>query len=165
MQSSRLVGATMELAPLPEADQMTLIDTALAYGNHKSATKNAAELLAMLKKEVTKCWHLPLPINRLHEIPGLVLGPLGLVEQTTIDEEGNNIAKLRVTHDQSFMYNLELIPFVNAWVIEESLSVCVYGFILRQLLHKIIALCIHYQTAAIFISKFDFKSAYRRLHL
>ena len=91
----------MELAPLSETDQTTLIATALTYGNHKSATKNAAELLAMLKKEVSKGWHLPLPINRLDEIPGLVLGPLGLVEQTTIDEEGNNITSRSHTTSSS----------------------------------------------------------------
>ena len=155
----------MELAPLSEMDQTTLIDTALAYGDHKLATKNAMELLTMLKKEVTKGWHLPLPINQLHEIPGLVLRQLGLVEQTTIDEDGNNIAKLRMTHDQSFSYDPELIPSVNTRVIEESLSVCVYGFTLRQLLHTIIALCQRYPNAVIFITKFDFKLAYRRLHL
>ena len=120
-----------------------------------SATKNAAELLAMLKKEVTKGWHLPLPINRLHETPGLILGPLGLVEQTTIDEEGNNTAKLRMTHNQSFAYDLELTPSVNKRVIEESLSVCVYGFTLRRLLHTIIALRKRYLNAVIFITKFD----------
>ena len=38
----------MELAPLSEMDRTTLIDTALAYGNNKLATKNAMELLAML---------------------------------------------------------------------------------------------------------------------
>ena len=130
MQHSLLVRATTILTPLPETDWITLIEAALAYGNYKSATRNAAELLAMLKKEVAKGWHLPLPINQLHEIPGLILGPLGLVEQTTIDEEGNNIAKLRMMHDQLFAYDLELIPSVNKWVIEESLSVCVYGFTL-----------------------------------
>ena len=41
MQSSLLVGATIELTPLPEMDQTTLIDTALAYGNHKSATSRS----------------------------------------------------------------------------------------------------------------------------
>ena len=155
----------MELAPLSETDQTTLIATALAYGNHKSATKNAAELLAMLRKEVSKGWHLPLPINWLHEIPGLVLGPLGLVEQTTIDEDGNNIAKLRMTHDQSFAYDLELIPSINKWVIEESLSICVYGFTLRRLLHTIIALHKCYPNAVIVITKFNYKSAYWQLHL
>ena len=49
-------------------DWTTLIDTALAYGNHKLATKNTMELLTMLKKEVTKGWHLPLLINWLHQI-------------------------------------------------------------------------------------------------
>ena len=97
--------------------------------------------------------------------PGLVLGPLGLVEQTTIDEDGNNMAKLRMMHDQSFAYDLELISSVNKWVIEESLSVCVYGFTLRRMLHTIIALRKRYPNVAIFITKFDYKSAYRRLHL
>ena len=68
-------------------------------------------------------------------------------------------------HDQSFAYDLELIPSVNKWVIEESLSVCVYGFTLRRMLHTIIALRRRYPNAVIFKTKFDFKSAYRRLHL
>ena len=66
---------------------------------------------------------------------------------------------------QSFAYDLELFPSVNKRVIEESLSACVYGFTLRQMLHTIIALRRQYPNAVIFITKFDFKLAYRRLHL
>ena len=88
-----------------------------------------------------------------------------MVEQTAIDDDGNNIAKLCMTHDQSFSYDLELIPSVNKQVIEESISVCVYGFTLRRMRHTIRTLRKWYPNAVIFITKFDFKSAYWRLHL
>ena len=65
-----------------------------------------------------------------------------------------------MTHNQSFAY----APSVSKRVIEESLSVCVYGFTLRRLLHTIIALRKRYPNAVIFITKFDYKSACRRLH-
>ena len=69
-------------------------------------------------------------INWLYKIPGLVLRPLGLVEQTTIDEEGSILEKICMMHDQLFAYELDHIPSVNQWVIEESLSVCIYRFTL-----------------------------------
>ena len=47
----------------------------------------------------------------------------------------------------------------------KSASIYLYGFTLQLMLHNIIALCIRFPTAVIFISKFDFKSAYQRLHL
>jgi len=42
----------MELQPLPEMDWVTFINKTLAYGNHMSATKNNAELLTVLNKEM-----------------------------------------------------------------------------------------------------------------
>ena len=84
----------MELKRISEKDCLTLLDEALAYGNHKSAAKYSEFLLPILHKEVAKGWHLPLPIDRLHKIPGLVVGPMGTVAQQSIDEDGNPVSKI-----------------------------------------------------------------------
>ena len=112
-------GADFFLEPIDEADRLKVLDEALEYGNHKSASKHSEALMGMLTKEVAKGWHLPLPIDRLYEIPNLIIGPMGLVEQFSIDEDGNIIPKLRMTHDQSFTYNLEDVKSVNQRVVPE----------------------------------------------
>jgi len=49
-------------------------------------------------------------------------------------------------------------------VIEDELTPCRYGFALLRFIHKIAALRAIYPAARILLSKFDFKSAYRRVH-
>ena len=158
-------GASFPLEPSSDTDRLCILERALEYGNHKSASKHSESLLGMLTKEVTKGWHLPLPIDRLWEIPGLVVGPMGLVEQFSIDEEGKIVPKLRMTHDQSFTFKLEAIKSVNQRVLRDSLSRCVFGFALRRMAHNIVATRAIYTTTPILISKLDYKSAYRRMHL
>ena len=118
-----------------------------------------------LEKEVKKGWHLPLPIDRLREIPHIIVGPMGAVPQGTINEKGEAAIKYRMTHDQSFDHDLEHIKSVNQRVLAMSLSKCVYGHALRRLAHALIALRWMFPWVAILIGKLDYKSAFRRLHL
>jgi hypothetical protein len=164
MKRSLLLGATMVLEPITDADRHTQLAAALAHGNHPSATRQAATIHAMLEAEVTKGWQLPLPIDRLFDIPGVVVAPLGLVDQHSIDGDGRAIDKNRLTHDQSFDFKLEPIRSVNQRVVKAALSACKYGFTLPRLLHIIIALRTLFPTVALLLTKWDFKSAYRRLH-
>ena len=154
----------MPLRPISDPDRLAFLDLALEYGNHKSAKKHAPTLLGMLDKEVKRGWQLPLPVDRLHEIPGVVVSPLSMVEQWTIDEAGNSTPKLRLAHDQSFDFQQEEIPSVNQRVIDDELSVTRYGFALSRFLHAIIALRMLFPGIAILLTKIDFKSAYRRVH-
>jgi hypothetical protein len=158
---SLLVGAKMPLEKLAEKSRVELLEKALEYGNHKSATSNAGVLVKMLKKEV---WHLPLPIHRLREIPKLVVGPISLVLQSTIDEEGKVVPKYRFAHDQSFRFGLDEIKSVNDRTIESKKSKCVYGFAIRRFIHTIVVTRRRHPGVSILMSKLDFKSAYRRLH-
>jgi hypothetical protein len=157
-------GATFPLEPIDEQDRQILLRTGADYGNHNSATTNATALLALLAREVEKGWHLPLPLESAQEIPGLIIGPMGLVEQNTFEETGKPLKKFRLTHDQSFDYGLEGIKSVNDRTIGSELSASVYGFALRRLLHTIIALRTTHPSCQILLTKFDFKSAYRRIH-
>jgi hypothetical protein len=163
IRRSILHGADFPLRPISEDARLIDLDDALEYGNHKSAENGASELTEMLKKEVQKGWQLPLPIDRLHEITNLILGPIGLAAQMTIDKAGNIIPKNRLTHDQSMAFSSGL-P-VNTRVIEDELTDCAYGFALRRYIHYIVDLRAKFPDTAILLSKFDFKSAYRRVHL
>jgi hypothetical protein len=165
MKNSLSCGATLVLEDIPDSDRLTLLDTAISYGNHKSAGLHSELLLPQLQQEVEKGWHLPLPIARLNEIPGLIMGPMGAVAQSSIDETGQVTNKVRMTHDQSFDYALEKVKSVNHRVTEDSLSSCQFGFALRRLIHAIIALRWIFPLEYILVGKFDYKSAFRRLHL
>jgi hypothetical protein len=66
-------GANLKLESIPETNLFTLLETTMSYGNHKSASLHAATLLPQLQKEVEKGWHLPLPSDKLREIPGMMI--------------------------------------------------------------------------------------------
>jgi hypothetical protein len=161
-RSSIANGASMPLIPIPEEDRQLDLTEAIEFGNHKSAQKEGTRVLAMLAKEVSKGWQLPLPIDSLHKIPNLVVGPLGFVTQETLDEDGNSIPKYRLTHDQSYPFQSGMS--VNTRVIDAELSNCCYGFALRRFIHKIVDIRRLFPSTPILLNKFDFKSAYRRVH-
>jgi hypothetical protein len=71
---------------IPETDRLTLLKTAMSYGNHNSASLHVTALLPQLQKEVKKGWHLPLPIDKMRNIPGMIMGPMGAVLHHSIDE-------------------------------------------------------------------------------
>ena len=156
------IGASYPLEPIAEEDRLSDLVAAIEYGNHKSARVQGAMLIGILEKEVSKGWQLPLPIDRLTEIPRCVVGPLGVAHQETIDALGQRVPKDRVTHDQSFAF--ESGRSVNNRVRTDELTPCRYGFALRRFIHLIVALRTRYPDVAILLSKFDFKSAYRRVH-
>ena len=164
MKRTLTAGAELPLEPISERDRKAIMAAALEYGNHKSAEKNAPAVISILTKEVYKGWQLPLPVQKLHKIPGVIVGPMGLVSQTSIDEHGNTIPKHRLTHDQSFNYDLENIKSVNERVRKDLLSQCVYGFALKRFIHSIVALRTEFPDTPLLMSKLDFKSAYRHVH-
>ena len=129
-------GATLPLTPLNESACLDDLREAIAYGNHKSAIRNAPRLMKILSKEVNKAWQLPLPIQHLDKIPGAIVSPLGLAKQAGIDKNGHIIPKWRVTHDQSFAFSSR--KSINDRMIKSELSPCQYGFALRHFLHTII---------------------------
>ncbi|KAI2500106.1 hypothetical protein MHU86_14373 [Fragilaria crotonensis] len=95
-------GAEFPLREISDSDRLADVRANLARGNHKSARGHEAKLISMLKDEASRGWQLPLPREAALEIKGCEVAPLGMVAQTSIDEKGNSIEKLRLTHDQSF---------------------------------------------------------------
>ena len=89
-----LRGAAFSLEPLSAELMQQDSAEAIQYGNHKSAHSNSSILFNILSSEVEKGWQLPLPIDKLGEIPApAVISPMGLANQISIDEEGNQMPK------------------------------------------------------------------------
>jgi hypothetical protein len=156
------VGAKFPLEPLD--DEARLRDLAAAHerGNHGGATRKPTALDTFFRDEVKKGWMLPLPLSKLDQIPNLCLSPVNIVEQGTIDMHGNRVKSERLTHDLSFDFGSG--KPVNARAIDEQLTPCFYGHALRRFCHYIVALRQQHPNIRIFLAKFDWKSAYRRLH-
>ncbi len=88
-----------------------------------------------------------------------------MVVQTTIDEKGEPQLKLRLTHDQSFNPKGSSGRSVNDRVDETMLTPARFGKAFSRFLYHISYLRRIKTDEPIFITKDDFKSAYRRIHL
>ena len=157
-------GVEHPLRPIPEDERLEDVKENLARGNHLSARRNEAQLLSMLQKEVQKGWQLILPREAALLIRNAILGPLGLVEQDSINELGEIISKYRLTHDQSYNVVPGTRRSVNDRVRFDSLTPCRYGCALMRLAHYVLGLRRRHPRSRILLTKVDLKSAYRRMH-
>ncbi|KAI2505693.1 hypothetical protein MHU86_8752 [Fragilaria crotonensis] len=158
-------GADFPLLPITDTDRRTDVVAALARGNHKSARGHEAKLLDMLRDEVRRGWQLPLPREAALELPNCEVAPLGITEQHTIDEDGNRVPKLRLTHDQSFNMTRGAKRSVNDRVDVSQLTPARFGRALSRLLHSVCFLRRRFPQERLLLTKVDCKSAYRRIHL
>ena len=160
--STLTFGGHYPLVPISEELAKSDLQDGIAFGNHKSAVQSKEWMMSALKKEIVRGWQLPLLTDKLHLIPGAAVAPMGNAKQTTINDSGKRIAKNRLTHNQSM--NFGSGSSINARVIEEDLSDAQYGFAFIRFVHLIVALRLKFPFARILLNKFDFKSAYRRVH-
>ena len=150
-----------------EVDDETLksdLTAMIKRGNHKSA-KTADNIKALQKtfdKEISRGWMLPITVESIMKIKNISIIPLGMVDQWSIDSNGNRIPKKRVTHDASFPAPSG--NSVNKRVIKSLLQDCIYGQALRRILHSLHNIRFHNPQSRIFMLKHDMDAAYRRLH-
>jgi hypothetical protein len=158
-------GSIWPLEPSSEQDRKLDLMQGLQFGNHKGATSKPDLLRSLCTKDVTHGYALPLPLHQIHKIPGLHLAPMNIAAQNTIDDHGRIVPKDRLTHDQSFVYQDGSGTSVNTRTRKDELAPCMFGGCLRRMLNYIAALRLKYPGERIVMSKIDFKSAYRRMHL
>ena len=106
---------------------------------------------------------MALPLNAAKHFPTAVYAPLSVIKQDTIDESGNIIPKKRLVHNLSKAGAISG-DSVNSRTNDEELESVRYGFAHKRMLHYIVATRIRYPNKIIWLSKGDFKSAYRRKH-
>jgi hypothetical protein len=157
-------GSSWPLESISEEMRMKDVKEAIEFGNHKGA-KDMPELLASLvSKDVKYGYAMAFPLSKACSIPGILFAPMNIMHQNTIDESGRIIEKERLTHDQSFKFGGSGTS-VNSRVRTEELMPCMYGACLRRLVNWACAARRKYPNTAIYASKVDVKSAYRRCHL
>ena len=156
-------GSTWPLSPIDEHDRLLDIDDALAFGNHKGANQQPELLRKLINDDVTRGFALPLPLYKIKKIPGVLIAPLNIQLQKTINERGEIIPKNRMTHDQSWKWQSG--TSVNSRVDEEQLMPCYFGQAMKRIINWAVAAQKKYPNIRILATKLDIKAAFRRCHL
>ena len=157
-------GSNWPLSPIDDKERHIDVEEALAFGNHKGARDDTPLLHSLIMDDVTQGFVLPLPLDKITRIPGIILSPMNIVRQNTIDETGKIVPKDRLTHDQSFLFSGSNTS-VNSRLDKSLLLPCQFGWVIRRMINWVVAARRKYPNRRIYATKSDFKSAYRRCHL
>jgi hypothetical protein len=155
-------GSTWPLDDLSEEQRLSDVLEAIKFGNHKGAESNPEAILKLVSKDVKHGYAVAFPLSKAHLIPGILIAPMNIMHQNTIDESGRIIEKDRLTHDQSYMFSSG--TSVNSRVRTDELLPCMYGACLRRILNWACAARAKYPGIGIYATKVDYKLAYRRCH-
>ena len=147
---------------LTEQERGKELQAQLDRGNHKLALQNLEEVRSLLSGDVRRGFVLPIRADAVVRVKGLHLQPGGMVRQLSLKADGSRQPKNRFTHDLSFSITVEDAS-VNARVDMSQHPEMVYGWCLFRLLHYIAALRVRHPGVQIFISKFDYSDAYKRI--
>ena len=86
-------GSKWPLQTLDKDDRIKDVEEALLFGNHKGAVKQQDLLVKLVTDDVIRGFALPLPLDKIAQIPGVLLAPLNIQAQNTINEHGEIIPK------------------------------------------------------------------------
>jgi hypothetical protein len=115
-------------------------------------------LLQLMLKDVHFNYCLPLPLAKAEKIPNILIAPMNIQQQNTINEYGRIIPKDCQTQDQSFKWSSRTL--VNSRVKTEELLLCMFGACIKQIVDWAVTVCRLFPNAPILASKIDFKSAF-----
>jgi hypothetical protein len=152
-------GSTWPLSPLDNINRLLDINNALAFGIHKGADQQPELLLKLVQDDIDRGFALPLPLIKIKKIPGILLAPLNIQLQKTINERGEIIPKDRLTHDQSWKWQSE--TSVNSRLDEEQLMPCYFCQALRRIINWMVAARKQYPKKWILTTKLDVKAAFQ----
>jgi hypothetical protein len=131
-------------------------------GNHKSTEKapdTAAELLA---KDVAHGFSIPVTPEIVEKVKGSMVQPLGLASQFALAEDGSRKVKNRLTQDLTFSLT-EPGMSVNSRIDMDQYPDMLYGWCISRIIHFIVSLRLAHPNKRVFISKYDYSDAYRRM--
>ncbi len=158
MEAFLLEGRKWPLVEISKNERQQDSVNALTFGNHKGALQKPVILKRLIAKEVEYGYSLCIPLSSVQSIPGLVMAPMNIMVQNTIDKFGRIIPKDRLTHNQSWKWSSG--TSINSRVLKELLRACQYSFCIRRLINWAIAARIKYPGQRILVTKIDYKSAY-----
>lgn len=88
MKSILSNGSVWPLELIDDNDQKADVDAAITFGNHKGAVLRRDELIKLVSKDVLFGYALPLPLRIAKKLPGLLIAPMNIMDQNSIDECG-----------------------------------------------------------------------------
>ena len=130
-------GSDWPLSDVSPEEKKQDVDDALAFGNHKGAESNQQLLKKLVAKDVFHGYGFALPLSKIREIPGVLIAPMNIMKQNTIDEHGRVTEKDRLTHDQSYEWSSG--SSVNSRVDKGVLLPCRFGACLKRLMNWAVA--------------------------
>ena len=146
----------------PDCDRLKENEAIFEYGNHASARKKPEALHKVMAKDSKFGYAFPVTFDCAKQIKNGRAGPLGVAQHAGIDEKGEIILKDRLAHDQTFSFGHA--PSLNKLVDESVLIDLVYGWCIDRVIHQIVAIRQLHPNEKIFICKFDWGAAYRRIN-
>jgi hypothetical protein len=147
---------------LSETERETEYEAQYDRGNHQSAVLDKEQVLKLLATDVTHGFALPVSAEAAQHLKGVHLQPGGIVSQHSISSDGSRKLKKRFTHDLSFSLTSDDAS-INDRIDMSKYPDMVYGWCLQRLLHYLASLRARHPSRKIFISKYDYSDAYRRI--
>jgi hypothetical protein len=98
-------GSEWPIEPLGKERRLKDVDKALTFGNHKGASLQPDLLRKLVTKDVQFGYCPTLPVGKAKNTPGILIAPMNIQKQNTINEHGRIIEKDHLTHDQSFKWS------------------------------------------------------------
>jgi hypothetical protein len=120
-------------------------------------------LLQLMSKDVHFGYCPPLPLKKAKKTPDILIAPMNIQQQNTINEYGRIIPSDRQTHNQSFKWSLGTLA--NSRVKSEELLPCMFGACIKRIVDWAITAHQLFPNVPILASKIDFKSSFQRCHL
>lgn len=147
---------------LSEKERKSELTAMIGRGNHKSAEEAAGTVAKLLQRDVHHGFSFPFRASVVPTVPNAMVQPCGLVRQHTLQEDGSRAEKSRLTQDLSISSDGRKLA-VNERIDLSAYPDMIYGWCLLRVLHFVVALRLANPGVRIFISKWDFSDAYRRV--
>ena len=93
MESILINGSKWSYEEISKEHRVRDLDDAFTFGNHKGATAKSDLLKKLINKDVIHGYILPIPLSSVKSIPELVMAPMNITAQNTINEHGQIILK------------------------------------------------------------------------
>ena len=153
------MGLNGPLNPLNKDSRCAAVNKALTFRNHKGALMQPELLKKLVLKDIHFGYCLLLPLTKATKIPDILIAPMNIQQQNTINEHRWIVLKDRLTHDQSFEWSSR--TSVNSRVITEELLPCMFGSCIRRMVNWAVTAHCLFPNALILASKINLKSAFQ----
>jgi hypothetical protein len=147
---------------LSEEQRKAEVTAMMERGNHQSVQEDSDEVAKLLAKDVLQGFSLPVSPDLVPDLAHAMVQPAGVVRQFGLQQDGSRLLKRRLTQDLSFPLTFPSAS-VNKRIDMAAYVEMIYGWCLSRVIHFIVALRLAHPTKRIFIMKYDYSDAYRRV--